>query len=429
MANDTLRADSPDPELTLVDIQGGFYRRQVLKSLRRIAEGRLTVVENGQRLVFGRECAEEPLEATVEIRDPEAWRQIVIGGSVGVAEAFMDGHWHADDLVSLVRLFVRNREVLDRMETGLARLGAAALRIWHALRRNTRSGSRHNIAAHYDLGNEFFRLFLDESLMYSSAIYRAPTDSLEAAQQRRLERICRKLDLKAGEKLVEIGTGWGGFAIYAARHHGVQVTTTTISRKQYELARERVVAAGLADRVEVLLEDYRDLKGRFDKLVSIEMVEAVGHDYLDTYFAKVSDLLAPHGLGLIQAITIEDHRYARALKEVDFIKRYIFPGSFIPSISAMCAAIARRTDLKLVHLEDIGPSYALTLRAWHERFLSRVAEVRRQGFPEAFVRMWRWYFAYCEGGFRERAIGDVQMLLAKPRNRRTQFLPDLAPSL
>jgi cyclopropane-fatty-acyl-phospholipid synthase len=429
MANDTLRADTPDPQVTLADIQGGFYRRQVLKSLMRITEGRLTVIEDGERLVFGRETTGEPLAATVEIRDPEAWKQMVIGGSVGVAEGFMDGHWHSDDLVSLVRLFVRNRDVLDGMETGLARLGAAALKAYHALRRNTRSGSRRNIAAHYDLGNEFFRLFLDESLMYSSAIYVDPADTLEAAQQRRLERICRKLDLKPGEKLVEIGTGWGGFALHAARHHGVHVTTTTISRKQYELARERVAAAGLSGRVEVLLEDYRDLEGRYDKLVSIEMIEAIGHQYLDTYFAKVSDLLAPHGLGLIQAITIEDHRYERALTDIDFIKRYIFPGSFIPSVGAMSGAIARASDLKLVHLEDIGPSYALTLRAWHERFNANVAEVRRQGFPESFVRMWRWYLAYCEGGFLERSIGDVHLLLAKPRNRRTQFLPDLSPSL
>jgi cyclopropane-fatty-acyl-phospholipid synthase len=295
------------------------------------------------------------------------------------------------------------------------------MRAWHALRRNTRRGSRSNIAAHYDLGNDFFRLFLDDNLMYSSAIYAADDETLEVASARKLERICRKLALSPTDRVVEIGSGWGGFALHAAGRYGCHVTTTTISRAQFDLARERVRAAGLESRIEVLLEDYRDLGGRYDKLVSIEMIEAIGHQYLETYFAKVGSLLHDHGLALIQAITIEDHRYEQALRAVDFIKRHVFPGSFIPSISTMLGAAARRSDLKLFHLDDIGPSYALTLAAWRERFQRAAGTVRSLGYDERFTRLWDFYLAYCEGGFRERSIGAVQMLLARPGCRRAQL--------
>jgi len=241
---------------------------------------------------------------------------------------------------------------------------------------------------------------------------------------RKVDRICRKLALCSDDLVIEIGSGWGGFAIHAAKHFGCHVTTTTISRAQYELARQRVAEAGVGDRVEVLLEDYRDLDGRYDKLVSIEMIEAIGHQYLDTYFRKIGSLLAPQGMALIQAITIEDKRYAQALRAVDFIKRHVFPGSFIPSISAMLGAATRSSDLKLYNLEDIGPSYALTLAAWRERFHHARADVRALGFDERFVRLWDFYLAYCEGGFRERSTGSVQMLMVKPGCRRAQFLPD-----
>ncbi len=300
------------------------------------------------------------------------------------------------------------------MEGGLARLGGLALRAWHALQRNTRSGSRRNIAAHYDLGNDFFRLFLSADLMYSSALFADEHEDLDSASTRKLDAICRKLDLRPGDRVVEIGTGWGGFAVHAARHYGCHVTTTTISREQYALAAERIAAAGLGDRVGLLLQDYRDLRGQYDKLVSIEMIEAIGHQYLDTYFATLGRLLAPGGLALVQAITIEDHRYAQALRAVDFIKRHIFPGSFIPSVSAMLGAMARGSDLGLVQQQDFGHSYALTLKAWRERFLARLAEVRALGYDERFIRMWEFYLAYCEGGFRERSIGVSHLVLAKP---------------
>ncbi len=365
----------------------------------------------------------DPLEATITVRDPAFYRAVAAQGSTGAGEAFIDGAWQCDDLVALIRILVRNRDTLDRMESGPARLGGMALRAWHALRRNTRGGSRRNIAAHYDIGNELFALFLDRSLMYSSAIYTHQDEPLDVAAERKLDRICRKLDLSAGDHVLEIGTGWGGFAIHAASRHGCRVTTTTISREQYELARQRVAEAGLEDRVTVLLDDYRDLEGRYDKLVSIEMIEAIGHAYQDTYFKTVQRLLKPDGLALIQAITIEDRRYRQARRSVDYIKRFIFPGSFIPCVSGMLSSVGRRTDLRLLNLEDIGPSYAQTLHAWRERFVEHLADVRALGYDERFVRMWLFYLAYCEGGFLERSIGDVQMLFARPGNRRPQWLP------
>ena len=311
------------------------------------------------------------------------------------------------------------------METGLARLGGYAMKALHALKRNSRTGSRKNISAHYDLGNEFFKVFLDENMMYSSAIFADPGDSLERASQRKLERICQKLDLKPGDHLLEIGTGWGGMALHAATNYGCRVTTTTISKQQHALASQRIFEAGLGDRVTLLLEDYRDLRGSYDKLVSIEMIEAIGHQYLDTYFDKCASLLKPDGLALIQAITIEDHRYQQALTSVDFIKRHVFPGSFIPSVTAMVEAAGRAGELRLLNLEDFGSSYAATLRHWRQRFMSRIDHVRAQGYDDRFIRMWEYYLCYCEGGFLERSISDVHLLLARSGNHRNQYLPGL----
>ena len=355
---------------------------------------------------------------TIDVRHPGFYRAVAAHGSLGAGEAYMDGLWDCDDLVGLVRFLVRNRNLLDGMDSGIARWGGIALRGWQLLRRNTRAGARRNIAAHYDLGNEFFRLFLSEDLMYSSALYANAADTLETASERKLDRICRKLELKPGDRVVEIGTGWGGFALHAASRYGCHVTTTTLSREQYDLAAERVAAAGLQDRVTLLLEDYRDLRGRYDKLASIEMVEAIGAAQLDAYFSKLGELLAPDGRALVQAITIEDHRYAQALGSVDFIKRHVFPGSFIPSVASLVAAKARSCDLALLHLEDFGGSYARTLQAWRMRFLANLAQVEKQGYDQRFVRLWEFYLAYCEGGFRERSIGVAQLLMAKPGKRQ-----------
>ena len=400
-------------------------RARLFKQLGALRECRLRIVDGLGEITLGMPTGNphDTLHATLEIDDAAFYRHVAANGSVGAGEAYMDGLWRSDDPVALMRMLVRNRDLLDAMETGLARFGGWIMHALHACRRNTRAGSRRNIAAHYDLGNDFFKLFLDENLMYSSALYARDGDTLEIASTRKLERICAKLGLCANDRVVEIGSGWGGFAIHAARRYGCHVTTTTISREQYELAQARVREAGLEGRVAVLLRDYRDLDGRFDKLVSIEMIEAIGHQYLDDYFGKVGHLLQPHGMALIQAITIEDHRYAQALGAVDFIKRYIFPGSFIPSVSVMLESAARASDLKLFHLEDIGPSYARTLAAWRERFHARIAQVRALGYDERFVRMWDFYLAYCEAGFRERSTGDVQMLLVKPGCRRPQYVP------
>lgn len=401
-----------------------WWRARVLAVLSGLRHGRLVVADACGEVRLG---IDDPLPGAPDVRlvidDPSAYARIATGGSVGAAESYMDGEWHCDDLVGLIRLLVLNRDRLDAMDSGLARIAGLLLQGAHALRRNTRRGARKNIAAHYDLGNALFRLFLCDELMYSSAIFATPDESLETASRRKLERIGRKLDLKPSDHLVEIGTGWGGMALYAARRFGCRVTTTTISKEQHALASERIARAGLADRVTVLMEDYRDLSGRYDKLVSIEMIEAIGHQYLDTYLARCADLLKHDGLALVQAITIEDHRYERALHAVDFIKRHIFPGSFIPCISAITGAMARSSDLRLVSQEDFGPSYALTLRHWRQRFMARLPEIRALGHDERFIRLWEFYLAYCEGGFLERSIGVSQLLMARPGNRRDAWLP------
>jgi cyclopropane-fatty-acyl-phospholipid synthase len=398
-------------------------RRVVLGRLRGLAQGSLLIQEGGRLHRFG---AGQP-EARVRVLHPAFWSRVAFGGSVGAGESYMAGDWQTDDLTGLLRLMLRNRAVVDGLETGLARLSAPLRGLLHVLNRNTRAGSRRNIAAHYDLGNDFYQLWLDETLMYSSAVFERADMSLVEASTAKLERICRKLELAPHHHVLEIGTGWGGFALHAAGRHGCRVTTATLSRQQYELARERVAAAGLSDRVEVLLTDYRDLDGQFDRLVSIEMVEAVGAANLDTYFRQCARLLKPEGAMLLQAITIADQRYQSALKEVDFIQKHIFPGGFLPSVTALAASQTRASDLRAVHLEDIGPHYGETLARWRENFLGALDAVRALGYPESFLRMWLFYFAYCEAGFRERDLGTVQMLLAKPGWRGAPVLGSLPP--
>jgi cyclopropane-fatty-acyl-phospholipid synthase len=396
-------------------------RAALFERLRGLTWGSITLRDGQGVETFGPASAAASGDApAVElvVHDPRLYVDLAAKGSVGAGGAYIEGLWACDDLVGLVRILVRNRAVLEGLEKGLARLGGAALRWWHARRDNTRDGSRANIAAHYDLGNDFYSLFLDESMMYSCAIFESPEQTLEAAQRGRLARICRKLDLQPTDHLLEIGTGWGAMAVFAAREFGCRVTTTTISKEQYALARERVRAAGVADRVEVVMQDYRDLQGRFDKLVSIEMIEAVGERWFDAYFAKCSSLLAPNGSMLLQAITLRDQHYAQALKGVDFIQRFVFPGSCIPSTSAMLERTARVTDLALFHLEDLGPHYVRTLAEWRRRFFSRLDDVKAQGFSDEFVRLWDFYLCYCQGGFEERSISVAQLLFTKPLCRR-----------
>jgi len=403
----------------------GLAERAVRTRLARLEEGSIAVDDEAVVARFGRDTA-DGLRAEVRVHDRRFWSEIAFGGSIGVGEAFMHGYWSTDDLTALVRIMLRNRTVLDGMDAGLARLTAPLQKALHFAARNTRRGSRRNIAAHYDLGNDFFWLFLDPTMTYSSAVFEREDMTLEQASTAKLDRICRKLALRPGDRVLEIGCGWGSFALHAASRYGCRVTATTISREQYEHASERIAAAGLTDRVTLLLEDYRDLRGRYDRLVSIEMIEAVGHAFLDTYFARCGALLEPHGMMLLQAITIDDRRYESARRSVDFIQRHIFPGSCIPSVAVMTGAIARRTDLRLFHLEDIGPHYARTLAHWRENLERNRARIRALGYSEAFLRMWEFYLCYCEGGFAEQALGDVQMLLVKPRARREPIVPPLA---
>ncbi len=403
----------------------GFARRMVLARLAALHDGRLVVEDGADRIAFGEDIEDAELRATVRVHDRRFYADLALGGSVGAAESYVAGGWSADDLTTVMRLMVRNRDVMEAMESGLARATGPVRRLLHYFNRNTRAGSRRNIAAHYDLGNDFFELVLDRSMMYSCAIFERPDATLDEAATAKLERICRKLELGPADHVIEIGTGWGGFAIYAARNYGCRVTTTTISRRQHDFAAARIAGAGLSDRITVLLDDYRDLSGQFDKAVSIEMIEAVGHHFLDAYFHKCAELLKPEGMMLLQAITIADQHYESALRSVDFIKEYIFPGSFIPSVAAIAESIARACDLRIFHLEDITPNYSETLKHWRLHTFATLERVRALGYPDEFLRMWEYYLCYCEGGFRERYIGDVQMLLTKPRNRRAPILPAL----
>jgi cyclopropane-fatty-acyl-phospholipid synthase len=399
-----------------------FFRKALLSKLENIRSGRITIVDSGQSITLGQGTGAFPLKATIMVHHPRFYTDSVLGGSIGAAEAYMKGFWSSDDLTTLIRIMIQNQPVFEKMEKGWTWLSTPFHYFYHTLRRNTLQGSQDNIIAHYDLGNEFYSLFLDETLSYSCAIFEEKQYTLADASVAKYRRICQKLQLTEDNHVVEIGTGWGGFAIFAARHYGCRVTTTTISREQYKLAAERIWQAGLTDKITLLYEDYRNIEGRFDKLVSIEMIEAVGHQYLDTFFAKCGQLLHDDGMMVLQAITIRDHLYKQHKNSVDFIKRYIFPGGCVPSVSAMSASIARATNLVLFHLEDITPHYARTLREWRKRFFSNIDKVRSMKFPESFIRMWEYYLCYCEGGFSERYIGNVQMLLTKPLCRRPPLI-------
>jgi cyclopropane-fatty-acyl-phospholipid synthase len=400
-------------------------KRILLEHFEKIAFGELTIIDGDAVYRFGERSPDFRCRARVTVNDSRFWGDIGLGGSIGSGEAYMQNLWEVDDLTSLVRIFIRNRHVLDRLDKGLARLTAPINKLIHTFRRNSRKGSKRNIAAHYDLGNDMFALFLDETMMYSCGIFEHANASMKDASEAKLDRICQKLELSRRDRLIEIGTGWGGLAIHAAKHYGCHVTTTTISREQYDYTKARVRAEGLEDRITLLLKDYRDLEGEYDKLVSIEMIEAVGHQYMDTFFRKCSSLLKPNGQMLLQAITLADQRYDEARRSVDFIQKYIFPGGFIPSVTAMSGSATRTTDMRLFHLEDIGPHYATTLRRWRERFFKNIDAIRALGYPDSFTRMWEYYLCYTEGGFEERVIGDVHMLFIKPFCRRDSILPRL----
>jgi cyclopropane-fatty-acyl-phospholipid synthase len=394
---------------------GASWRGLVLPRIAGLTDGLLTLRENGSGTTFGHAAA-DGLAAEVEVRSPAFWRRVATGGTLGSAESYAAGEWETPDLTSVVRLVARNVSAMDGLEQGLARLRRPVDAVWHALRRNTRNGSRRNIAEHYDLGDDFFSLMLDPTLTYSCGIFERPEATLEEASIAKIDRLCRMLRLGPDDHLLEIGTGWGAFAIRAASRYGCRVTTTTISANQLARARQRVADAGLSDRVTVLHADYRDLTGRFDKIVSVEMLEAVGAAFYETFFARCGALLEDDGLMALQVITIADARYAQHVRGVDFIKRYVFPGSNIPSITALLQAATRASDLTLRQLDDIGPHYATTLAAWRGNLAANADAVARLT-EERFRRIWHFYLSYCEAGFAERYLGDAQMLFAKPRAR------------
>ncbi len=389
-------------------------RKMVLARLEAIHTGHLALSDETGVRTFGETAGTADISVRLDVHDPSFFSDVAFGGSIGAGESWMQGGWTTDNLVDLVRLLLQNRNVLDDLDSGSARLTAPLQRLFHFINRNTRSGARRNISAHYDLGNDFFALWLDETMMYSCAIFEREDMTLHEAQIARLDRVCTKLQLQPGEHVVEIGTGWGGFAIHAASRFGCRVTTTTISREQYKLARQRVKEAGLENRITVLEEDFRDLEGCYDKLVSIEMIEAIDTPLYRPFFEKCSALLKDDGLMLLQAITIADQRYDPNHREIDFINRYIFPGSGLPSSAAMTETVAKHTDMRLLDLEDIGLHYATTLRHWRDNFFARIDDVRKLGYPEAFIRMWDYYLCYCEGAFLERAISDLHLVFSKP---------------
>ena len=394
-----------------------WARSMILKHLGTMQRGQLVIKENGEKTVYGDQSDNVELVAELTIVDIDTYSALALNGVIGAGESYMEGHWTSPDLVKVIRFFVINMQTLDAMDgerTWLSRMGMWLL---DRVNRNTIARAQKNISAHYDLGNDFFSLFLDQTMMYSSAVFADEKISLYEASNAKLETICQQLKLNADDHLVEIGTGWGGMAIYAAQNYGCRVTTTTISQEQFDFATKRVNDLGLNDQVTVLMQDYRKLTGRYDKLVSIEMIEAVGRQYFSEYFSRCADLLKPDGLMLIQAITIADQRYDQATKAVDFIQRYIFPGGCLPSVNVIGHHVASNTDMMIISLSDIGRDYAITLERWREQFLEKLETVRSQGFDERFIRMWEYYLCYCEGGFRERVISTAQIVMAKPDYR------------
>jgi cyclopropane-fatty-acyl-phospholipid synthase len=397
--------------LDIVSAKHGMAQKLFYASLRGAKECSIRVRYGAATQTFG--DPGHALKAELIIHSDRFFTRAVLGGDIGVGEAYMDGDWSSPDVVSVVRAAIRNMPKLDARNRLISLVTRALNHLRHLRNDNTEIGSRKNIAYHYDLGNEFYRLFLDPSMAYSCAYYENSEASLEMAQERKFNTICRKLDLQPGDHVIEIGTGWGGFAVYASTHYGCRVTTTTISKEQHAFS-AKLFASLPEDRVRLLFEDYRKLTGSYDKLVSIEMFEAVGYKHYDEFFSICERLLKPNGKMLLQTITMNERHFDQYLQQSDWIKKYIFPGAELASLAGILKSTARVSSLQLVGAEDIGEHYALTLREWRRRFMSRLPEVRGLGFDDIFVRMWNFYLAYCEAGFLEHYIGDAQLMLAKP---------------
>jgi len=388
-----------------------FSKRVVLSLLRKLTDGHIRLIENGNELFFGSNDAD--IKATIIIHDPKAYSRILWGGSIGAGEAYVEGLWSSENLVDVIRLFSRNLAALEKHEQRFGFLLNIVNMVKHRLNRNSKAGSRTNIAAHYDLSNEMYRFFLDEAMQYSSGIFPHETTTLAEAQQYKLKTICEALNLTEDDQLLEIGTGWGGLACYAAKNYGCHVTTTTISDAQFDLAQQRINDENLSHKITLLKKDYRDLTGQYSKIVSIEMIEAVGHKFMPTYFEMLDKLLKPGGKSFIQAITMNDQRYDSYVNNVDFIQRNIFPGGHLPSVSVICDLLKNNTNMYMKQLSDYRIDYAKTLSAWRASFLDNREAIQSLGFNDDFIRLWEYYFSYCEGGFRESAIGLAHIELIK----------------
>lgn len=413
-------------------------RKLIFRALKHIQFGRLTLIEAfgeqtpttshfgsvSSSVASSSAVGRHPLHVTLMIHDSAVYRQLLLGGSIALADSYINGEWDTDDLTGLIRLAARNLAVLNKLESRFAGVSKAFEKAKHQLRNNDKSGAKSNILAHYDLGNDMYQRFLDDTMMYSSAVYRTPEMTLSDAQQYKLALICQRLQLTPDDHVIEIGTGWGGFAIYAAQHYGCHITTTTISDAQYCEAKRRVKAAGLSDKITLLKQDYRELTGQYDKLVSIEMIEAVGHEYLPTFFAQCNSLLKPTGLMVLQAITFNDQNYQDYIKSVDFIQTHIFPGGCLLSNQELNTQFTEQTDMVIKQLHDYGFDYAHTLRDWRTAFMAQRTEIEALGYDDAFIRLWNFYFCYCEGGFLERTIGVVQVTAVKPNNIDTMHFSD-----
>lgn len=391
-------------------------RNIFLKVLKNLPEGFMLIKENGITVgEYGNR--EHDLHAEVNILDTSAYPKLLFGGSVASGETYTDNLWETPNLTNVIRIFARNLPMLDDWEKRFKWLTMPALKLAHFANRNSASQAKRNISAHYDLGNTLYSTFLDQSMMYSAAIYPDANASLAEAQQHKLRTICDKLELSASDHLLEIGTGWGGLAIFAAKHYGCRVTTTTISEEQHAYARQWIEREGVEDRVTLLKKDYRLLEGKYDKLVSIEMIEAVGKRYLSTFFKKCSSLLKDDGLMLLQSITIDDRRYDSYSQSVDFIQKHIFPGGFLPSQLVINQHFKRYTDMSIADVHDIGLDYAQTLKDWWVAFNKQHSALREHGYDDRFMRMWQYYLNYCEGGFLERTISTLQLVTRKPQHR------------
>tara|TARA_B110000503_G_scaffold25261_1_gene39887 strand:- start:8879 stop:10093 length:1215 start_codon:yes stop_codon:yes gene_type:complete len=388
-----------------------FSKKVVFSLLKKLTDGHIRLIENGTEEFFG--PSEADIKATITIHDPKAYSRILWGGSIGAGEAYVEGLWSSENLVDVIRLFSRNLAALEKHEQRFGFLLNIINMVKHRLNRNSKEGSRTNIAAHYDISNEMYRFFLDDAMQYSSAIFPHETTTLAEAQQHKLKTICEALNLTEDDQLLEIGTGWGGLACYAAKNYGCHVTTTTISDAQFDLAQERINDEGLSHKITLLKKDYRDLTGQYSKIVSIEMIEAVGHKFMPTYFEMLDKLLKPGGKSFIQAITMNDQRYDSYVKNVDFIQRNIFPGGHLPSVSVICDLVKNNTNMYMKQLSDYRIDYAKTLSVWRTSFLDNREAIKSLGFSDDFIRLWEYYFCYCEGGFRESAIGLAHIELIK----------------